>query len=77
MVVLVAPGLVKVMGTSAMFVGMWTRCKARKRTACHLTGRPISVGDTVYRPVTNTIQRGERVTAAAMERLTAQEPRHD
>lgn len=64
-------GLVRVTGTASLFCGLWSRGKARKSAVCHLSGQPIAVGDLIYRPVTNNIERQRRVRADVMEKSAA------
>lgn len=61
-------GIVRVTGTASMFCGLWVRGKARKPAFCHLSGRPILVGDLMYRPLTNGLDRPRRVLAEVMEK---------
>ena len=60
-------GLVRVTGTAAIYCGMWVKCKARSNHICKLSGKAIIPGDEIYRPITNSVQRGHRVLAAKME----------
>ena len=68
MITKIDDGLVKVTGTAAMYCGLWTRCTLRKPKKCELTGRLMGIGRTVYRPITNTVERGQRVNAEVMEK---------
>lgn len=67
----VQDGLVRVTGTASLFCGLWSRGKARKLAICKLSGRPIVVGDLMYRPVTNGNDRMMRVHADVMEKYAA------
>lgn len=66
-------GLIMVTGTSAMFCGLWQRCSARSSGNCVLTQAPYKPRDVVYRPLTNTQERGTRVLAAEIERRAAED----
>lgn len=62
-----APGLIRVTGTAAVFCGMWTKCKARDVQKCKLTGKIIAPGDEQYRPITNGVERSQRIKGYVME----------
>lgn len=44
---------------------MWAICKARKPTSCFLSGKAIKPGDQVYRPITNGVNRMNRIRVGA------------
>lgn len=67
----ISNGLLKVTGTAALYCGLWTKCRARKIQTCKLTGKIIAPGDDQYRPITNGVQRGQRVKGYVMEKHAA------
>ena len=60
-------GLIKVTGTAACHCGLWTRCTLRKAHRDQLTGMTLPPGTLAYRPITNSVERGQRIEAERME----------
>lgn len=56
-----AEGIVQIRGQ------VFTRCKARKAATCELTGETIAIGDMVYRPMGNPMNRYIRYAAKTID----------
>jgi hypothetical protein len=46
---------------------VWTAGKARKAGTCFLSGQPYDKGARVFRPLTNTDRRMQRISAQAVD----------
>jgi hypothetical protein len=64
----ISPGMIQVTGSAILFCGPWAQTVARKGAWCKLSGRRIMRGDKIYRPVTNALERSQRVLAEVLER---------
>ena len=60
-------GLIGIYGEHRLHNGMWTLCKARKKTACAVSGDEISRGESVYRPISNGKFRMQRIKARCIQ----------
>lgn len=63
-------GLWLVSGQAHIYNGLWVRCKARKATTCAATDQPINPGFIVYRPLTNSKERWQRVHEGYFDEVT-------
>ncbi|UNA00838.1 DUF3331 domain-containing protein [Edwardsiella phage vB_EpM_ZHS] len=48
---------------------LWVHGKARKHARCEKSDKPISTGDSIYRPFGNKANRSMRVLAAEVEKM--------
>lgn len=46
---------------------LWARCRARRDTTCAITGKPITTGELLYRPVGIMRYRDQRVRADVVD----------
>lgn len=52
---------------------LWSRGKSRKSTKCIVSGLPIKIGDSVYRPVGNQRYRSARILASEIDATLTKE----
>ena len=52
---------------------MWSKVKMRKIANCMVTGKPLGMGSVVYSPVTNSCNRGDRISQEGMTLLEAKD----
>jgi len=48
---------------------LWKAGRARRRKVCRITGKPYGVGESVYAPITNRANRGDRITKDGIMKL--------